>query len=173
MMKILANLIPGVAGLKAGLKFLPYIGVVALGVFALIQLTNARHWHKRYINSEETLAATIANYTGAQVAAKEINKFEVDRIELDRREIASGKDTEIRKSIDLAVVGAKRVWREKAVGSVASSSGTGENPTPSDSVAGEGGMSVMDEEDMRICTVNTVKVIGWQDFYQEVQAAGQ
>jgi hypothetical protein len=169
----LSNLIPGVAQLKAGLKFLPYIGVAALGIFALIQLTNARHWHKRYINSEETLAATIANYTGAQVAAKEINKFEVDRIELDRREIANGKDTEIRKSIDLAVVDAKRVRGEKTVGGVTSSSGTSENPTPSISVAGEGGMPIMDEEDVRICTVNTVKVMGWQDFYQEVQAAGQ
>lgn len=173
MMKSISNFIPGVPQLQVVMKFLPYIAFALVGVFALIQLTNARHWHKRYLNSEKALAATVASYTGAQIAAKEINKADILRIESDRREIAHEQDSKIRKSIDLAVADAKRVRREKAIGSVASSSETGGNTTTSGSVAGEGGVPFMDEEDVRICTVNTMKAKGWQDFYNEVKTAGQ
>lgn len=173
MFKILSNFIPGVGQIQAGLKFLPYIGIAALGLFALIQLTNARHWHKRYENSEKAHAATIAEYKSAQLVAAELNKGKVAQIEADRREVANDQDREIRKSIDLAVADARRVWAARTAEGVARRPDTGGNTTPSGSVTGEGGVSVMDEDDVRICTVNTVKLLGWQDFYDEVKTAGQ
>jgi hypothetical protein len=93
------NLIPGVEQAKAALRFLPYAGIALLALFAAIQWQNARHWEKRYIGSEKAHSATKAAYTGAQIAAQELNKAEVARIESEYAAIAAKTEIEYEKRI--------------------------------------------------------------------------
>jgi hypothetical protein len=86
-------------------KFIPYLRLApyALGViFALlaaVQYGNARHWEKRYIGSEKAHSATKAAYTGAQIAAKELNKAKVAEIERQYAVISEKAESDYEKRI--------------------------------------------------------------------------
>lgn len=66
------------------LRFAPYAGIALFAILAAVQYGNARHWEKRYIASEKT----VAQYEAAQVAAVEINKARLAQIERDYAAIA-------------------------------------------------------------------------------------
>lgn len=157
-------------------KFIPYvrlapaalIGVLAL--IAVIQWAEARHWQKRYVGEAKAHSATIARYEGAQRVAVELNKAKVERIERERRDVANVKDTEIRRGIDAAVADAQRVWRERTAKSLAGGSTASETSTAPIDTSGAGGVPIMDASDVRICTINTMKAKGWQDFYGSLDA---
>lgn len=72
------------------LKFAPYAVIAVLALLVGIQTMNARHWHKQYVGAEKAHSATVAAYTGAQIAAKEINRAKVAQIEREY-EIAGQK----------------------------------------------------------------------------------
>jgi hypothetical protein len=150
------------------LRFAPYAAIAFLALLVGIQTMNARHWHKRYVGSEKAHSATVAAYTGAQIAAKELNKAKVAQIETERREIAYVKDAEIRSRINAAVADAKRVWAARAAQSFASGTTASEITTVSVDTSGASGVPIMDENDLRICTINTMKAIGWQDYYNDL-----
>lgn len=82
-------------------KFIPYLRLApyALGVIfaiiAAVQYGNARHWEKRYIASEKT----VARYESAQVAAMEINKAKVAQIERQYAAIAKKSEIDYEKRI--------------------------------------------------------------------------
>jgi hypothetical protein len=77
------------------LKFAPYAGIALFALLAAVQYGNARHWEKRYIASEKT----VARYESAQVAAVEINKAKVAQIERQYAAIAEKSEIDYEKRI--------------------------------------------------------------------------
>ena len=77
------------------LKFAPYAGIALFALLAAVQYGNARHWEKRYIASEKT----VAQYEAAQVAATEINKAKVAQIEREYAAIAEESEIDYEKRI--------------------------------------------------------------------------
>ena len=150
------------------LRLAPYAGIALFALVAAIQWQNARHWEKRYIGAEKAHSATVAAYTGAQIAAKELNNAKVAQIEAERREIAYVKDAEIRSRINAAVADAKRVWAARTAQSFTRHADTSQIATASVDTNGASRMPFMDENDVRICTINTMKAIGWQDYYNDL-----
>lgn len=86
-------------------KFIPYLRLApyaAIAVFALlaaVQWQSAKHWEKRYIGSEKAYSATKAAYTGAQIAAKELNKAKVAQIEREYEIAGQKAEAEYEKRI--------------------------------------------------------------------------
>jgi len=81
------------------LKFAPYAVIAVLTLLVGIQMMNARHWQKRYIGAEKAHSATVAAYTGAQIAAKEINRAKVAQIEREYEIAGQKAEAEHEKSI--------------------------------------------------------------------------
>lgn len=77
------------------LRFAPYAGIALFALLAAIQYGNARHWEKRYIASEKT----VARYEGAQLAAIEINKAKVAQIESEYAAISEKAKSDYEKRI--------------------------------------------------------------------------
>jgi hypothetical protein len=95
---MLFNFIPGIAQVKAAFRFLPYVGLAALALFAAIQWGNARHNKKLYVEEAKAHSSTIAKYEGAQAVASQVNKAQVAQIKTEYEKIAakSENDYEIR-----------------------------------------------------------------------------
>ena len=104
------------------LKFAPYAGIALFALLAAVQYGNARHWEKRYIVSEKT----VARYESAQVAAVKINKARVAQIERQYADIAEKSEIDYEKRIadNRATLG--RWMRQQASKRDTSSAGTGE-----------------------------------------------
>lgn len=77
------------------LKFAPYAGIALFAIMAAVQYGNARHWEKRYIASQKT----VASYEAAQVAAMEINKARVAQIERQYAVITEKAESDYERSI--------------------------------------------------------------------------
>jgi hypothetical protein len=121
--------------------------------------------HAKFIAERKARDVDLASYATAQKEAEKLNDAEVLRIETKRKEFANAKDTEIRGAIDRAIVDARRVWATRAAQGAASRAQAGQSASPAVDLIGAGAMPIMDESDMLICTTNTVKLLGWQDFY--------
>lgn len=152
--------------------------IALLALSAFLALSNAslrgdvRHVRKLLANEQVAHVQTKADYAKAQADAAALNRNQVARIENERREIANAKDTEIRGSIARAVADARRVWATRAAQGFASGSTTSQAATGPVDIDGAGGMSeFFTEDDVRICTINTMKAKGWQDFYREIGRA--
>ena len=77
------------------MKFAPYAGIALFALLAAVQYGNARHWEKRYIASQKT----VASYEAAQVAAMEINKARVAQIERQYAVITEKAESDYEKRI--------------------------------------------------------------------------
>jgi hypothetical protein len=77
------------------LRLAPYAAIALFALLAVVQWQNAKHWQKRYVASEKT----VARYEGAQLAAVEINKAKVAQIERDYAAIAEKSEIEYEKRI--------------------------------------------------------------------------
>jgi hypothetical protein len=124
-------------------RFIPYLRLApyALGViFALIaaiQWGNARHWEKRYIGSEKAHSATKAAYTGAQIAAKELNKAKVAQIEREYEIAGQKAEAEYEKRIADNRATLDRWMRNQAAKGSTGSTGASETaPVPGGTVQG-------------------------------------
>ena len=128
----------------------PYI---AGGVALLVLLVGA------YI---AVLRGTVDDLRTAQVA----HAAQVAQIENEWE--GNARAVEANYSDRLAVANADLLrWKTRPAASSTSSGHDPATPTstgPSD----EGGVSVMDD-DLRICTENTVKLIGWNEFYDALR----
>jgi len=123
-------------------KFVPYLRLApyALGViFALlaaVQWQNAKHWEKRYIGSEKAHSATKAAYTGAQIAAQELNKAKVAQIEREYAVIAEKSEREYDALLSNNRATLDRWVRSQTAKRAAQSTGTSEStPVPSEVVS--------------------------------------
>lgn len=150
----------------------PWQAALIVAVAASVWLYNGREAARDGLAKESAAhIATKVDYANAQKVAAEINKKQVARIESERREIANAKDSEIRSGIDRAVADARRMWAARAVESFTAGSAASETATSPVDPHGASGMSILDESDVRICTINTLKAKGWQDFYEGVHGA--
>jgi hypothetical protein len=172
----LTNLIPGVAQAKVALRFLPYAGIALLAIFAAIQWQNARHWEKLYIDSEKAHIATKAAYTGAQIAAQELNKAEVARIESEYAAIAAKTEIEYEKRIADNRATLDRWMRKQAAERAAKGTGTGETSEvqPEATATGEvpnvsGGVAIVPVSDLELVAGAYAKLAALQDAANAIE----
>jgi hypothetical protein len=104
------------------LKFAPYAGIALFALLAAVQYGNARHWEKRYIASEKT----VARYEGAQLAAIEINKAKVAQIERQYATISEKAESDYEKRIADNRAALDRWMRNQAAKGSAGSTGASE-----------------------------------------------
>ena len=115
------------------LKFAPYAGIALFAILAAVQYGNARHWEKRYIASEKT----VAQYEAAQVAATEINKAKVAQIEREYAAIAEKSERNYDALLSDNRMAVSKWMRQQASKRDTSSAGTGEAaPMPGEIVSG-------------------------------------
>lgn len=119
------------------LRFAPYAVIAFLALLVGIQTMNARHWQKRYIGAEKAHSATIAAYTGAQVAAAEINKAKVAQIEREYEIAGQKAEADYEKRINDNRSTLNRWLRVQATKGFANSAATGEAASvPGDAMQG-------------------------------------
>lgn len=108
------------------LRLAPYAAIALLALLAAIQWQSARHWEKRYVGSEKAHSATKAAYTGAQIAARELNKAKVAEIERQYAVISQKAESDYEKRIADNRIALDRWMRDQAAKRPAASAGTGE-----------------------------------------------
>lgn len=115
------------------LRFAPYAGIALFALLAAIQYGNARHWEKRYIASEKT----VAQYEAAQVAAIEINKARVAQIEREYAAIAEESERNYDALLSDNRMAVSKWMRQQTNKSNTSSTGASEAaPVPGEVVSG-------------------------------------
>ena len=115
------------------LRFAPYAAIAVFAILAAVQYGNARHWEKRYIASEKT----VAQYEAAQVAAIEINKAKVAQIESEYAAIAEKAESDYEKRIADNRMAVSKWMRQQANKGNTSSTGASEAaPVPGEVVSG-------------------------------------
>ncbi len=115
------------------LRFAPYAGIALFALLAAIQYGNARHWEKRYIASEKT----VAQYEAAQVAATEINKAKVAQIEREYAAIAEESERNYDALLSDNRMAVSKWMRQQANKGNTSSTGASEAaPVPGEVVSG-------------------------------------
>lgn len=130
-------------------------------------LASAAKWKR---TAEVEMALRISNevaYRDAQKVAAEMNRRKVAEYEERERNHAITTDKTIRNNVNLALAGLRA---RQAAQSLASRAGNAETPATASDTTGTGGMPVMDagntgnENDVRICTENSVKLIGAREY---------
>lgn len=112
-------------------------------------------------------AATKLSYKNAQAIAADMYRRKVEQYEERERNHAITTDKTIRNNVNLALAGLRA---RQAAERLASGSRNAETPTAASDTSGAGGLPVMDagntgdESDVRICTENTVKLIGAREY---------
>ena len=81
------------------LRLAPYAAMALLALVAALQWQSARHWQKRYIGAEKAIASTVAAYTGAQIAAAELNRAKVAQIKREYQVAGQKAEAEHEKLI--------------------------------------------------------------------------
>lgn len=105
----------------------------------------------------EKLTDQLVSIKEAQKLATKLAKEEKARIEAQYKEIANAKDADIRNRIAAAVARVRDQANRSSKANLPSIAETTINPDG----AGQG--TVVD--DAEICTINTIKAQGWQDWY--------
>ena len=130
-------------------------------------LASAAKWKR---TAEQEMSLRIANevaYRDAQKVAAEMNRRKVAEYEERERNHAITTDKTIRNNVNLALAGLRA---RQAAQSNSNRAGTTQAPTPASDTSGTGGVSIVDagnagnEDDVRICTENTVKLIGAREY---------
>jgi hypothetical protein len=127
---------------------------------------NERDSARTGLESEiEAHKQTEVNYRTASAEALAAAKTNKVRVETKYLEIENAQDKDIR----IRLTAALNSLRSRAASSNSSGSNAISLPNPSNATvdpAGAGGDTVMD--DALICTANTIKTQGWQDWYAKV-----
>ena len=113
---------------------------------------------------------TEANYRAASAEAMEDAINNKARVETKYVEIENSQDKDIRARLAVATAS----LRARAASSDSSGSNATGMPSPSSATVdptGAGSDPIMD--DALICTTNTVKAQGWQDWYAEAQSVAR
>ena len=130
-------------------------------------LASAAKWKR---TAEQEMSLRIANevaYRDAQKFAAEMNRRKVAEYEERERNHAITTDKTIRNNVNLALAGLRA---RQAAQSSANRAGNAQAPTTASDTSGTGGVSIVDagnagnEDDVRICTENTVKLIGAREY---------
>lgn len=130
-------------------------------------LASAAKWKR---TAEVEMALRISNevaYRDAQKVAAEMNRRKVAEYEERERNHAITTDKTIRNNVNLALAGLRA---RQAAERLTNGSRTAETPATASDTSGTGGVSIVDagnagnESDVRICTENTVKLIGAREY---------
>ena len=130
-------------------------------------LASAAKWKR---TAEVEMALRISNevaYKNAQAIAADMNRRQVAEYEERERNHAITTDKTIRNNVNLALAGLRA---RQAAERLANRAGNAETPATASDTSGAGGLPVMDagntgnEDDVRICTENTVKLIGAREY---------
>lgn len=118
------------------------------------------------------LAAQTARAEG-EAEARAIETRDIKIMQEHQDELSKKLAAELRRADDYAR--RLRAAREGSLGGAdpGRASEAGGSTARADAAAGAdrpGGTPLLDEEDIRICTANTVKAEGWQDWYRETFA---
>ena len=120
--------------------------------------------------AEQEMSLRIANevaYRDAQKVAAEMNRRKVAEYEERERNHAITTDKTIRNNVNLALAGLRA---RQAAQSNPNGTRNAQAPATASNTSGAGGVSIVDagnagnEDDVRICTENTVKLIGAREY---------
>lgn len=128
------------------LRLAPYAAIALFAILAAVQWQNAKHWQKRYVASEKT----VARYEGAQLAAVEINKAKVAQIARDYAAIAEKSEIEYEKRIADNRAALNRWMRSKASKRDTSSAGASQTTPMSDQVVSGTETAIIPVSDLEI-----------------------
>ena len=130
-------------------------------------LASAAKWKR---TAEQEMSLRIANevaYRDAQKVAAEMNRRKVAEYEERERNHAITTDKTIRNNVNLALAGLRA---RQAAQSNPNGTRNAQAPATASDTSGAGGVSIVDagnagnEDDVRICTENTVKLIGAREY---------
>ena len=115
------------------LRLAPYAGIALFAILAAVQWQNAKHWQKRYVASEKT----VARYEAAQLAAAQINKARVAQIEREYAAIAEESERNYNALLSDNRMAVSKWMRQQANKGNTSSTGASEAaPVPGEIVSG-------------------------------------
>lgn len=115
------------------LRLAPYAGIALFAILAAVQWQNAKHWQKRYVASEKT----VAQYEAAQVAAVEINKARVAQIEREYAAIAEESERNYDALLsDNRMAVSKWMHQQANKGNTSSTGASEAAPVPGEVVSG-------------------------------------
>ena len=150
--------------------------LVAAVIAAMIYRADARHNLKGWQGEKAAHELDLANIRAASAKAIADNIADVRAKESDAATIVEDKQHDLESQLAdarrLAADYARRM-RTGAAGTDPRDAGAATigkvASTPSDPL-GSGGVSLLDEDDVRICTDNTVKALGWPEYYAPLRA---
>lgn len=151
-------------------------GCAILGVMLLIAKGDARHYEKLWTAEKSAHALDIANFRSAMATAKATNAATVRTVETDTSKITEDKQHDLEAQLAAARAAADDYARRLRTGTATAAKGDpGEGSLPQTAsapggIVGAGTVPVVDDSDLQICSVNTVKAKGWQSWYTEVRA---
>jgi hypothetical protein len=154
-------------------KLYTMLGVAS--AFALLLAWGLRVDHLRAearVQTKAEIAAHVAtknSYRVAQAISSAKQAAEKERIETQWKANANDAQTTIRNHLDIALASLRAQTRAGAASRGSGAYQTGIAASPAD-IGRAGSMPELDaaqftDDDMRICTINTVKAHGWQGFY--------
>lgn len=149
------------------------IGCVALGIMLLFARADADHWHQKADRCVELRKLDKANYTKAATEAR-LKATEAAR----QKELQNAKISEETQNVlSVKLENARAIANDYARrlrnnGAAAARSGRQADPGGTSTAArdpvGAGEGTVISVADLQICTENTVKAQGWQDWYRQI-----
>ena len=151
------------------------IPIAGLFVLLLLARADARHNLKGWQGEKAAHALDLAQFKAASAKAIADNIADVRAKESDAATIVEDKQHDLEAQLaDARRLSADYARRMRAGATGADPGGSSEAPigkvasTASDPL-GTGGVSLLDEDDVRICTDNTVKALGWPEYYRPLR----
>lgn len=169
MTALLAFILPRWKWIVGGLA----IGLVALTI--VILRADVQHYKKLLTAEKSAHALDVANFRSAMATAKATNVETVRAVETDTSKITEDKQHDLETQLASARAAAddyaRRLRTEASANKGAAGQGDlSQTAGTSGGIVGTGSVPVMDDGDLQICSVNTVKAKGWQDWYGQVRA---
>jgi len=152
------------------------VGALVLVTLLLIAKGDARHYKALWQQEQTAHALDVANYRSAMATAKATNATTVRTVETDTSKITEDRQHDLEAQLAVARAAAADYARRLRTGAATVAKGDpGQGSLPqaasaTGGIVGTGAVSVVDDSDLQVCSVNTVKAKGWQSWYTEVRA---
>lgn len=152
---------------------LPSLGCLGLGVALMFAKGDARHWHKQADRIAELREADQVNWRAAYDKARADNIAHAYAVQVSDARIMQENEHDLQtKLVDARALAARTVERlryrpgpDQGAGGAA---GIGTAADATGDPFGPGQKAIVDADDVRVCTENTVKAQGWQDWYRQL-----
>lgn len=151
----------------------PSLGCLGLAIALLLARADARHWHKQADQIAALRKADQATWRAAAEKARADNIAHTYAVQLSDARIMQESERDLQsKLVDARALAARTVERLRYrpgtdQGAGGAAGGGAAADAPGDPF-GPGRQAIVDAADVRICTENTVKAQGWQDWYRQL-----